>query len=289
MNRWCWINVKFVNSWKYYLNISNVKYYSKISWNFKAINAHCCVRGQIHEAYKTVPALIFALCHFCECWLLLVTVCVCYFGVCRFCRGCNSLPLSLQSTAVEHRPHGLRTRVIRALFHVYRPLSERLVNHSTTTVSSHTDPQRLTGLRCIMAWQERSSKPNWKFYFKFRRGCGRLGCPLSVSSSADGGCGSSRSLLAPADVLYNPDERCILLVVTTPHFLPLPLVMGQVLVKAAVTGSIFTQSLRLIFSSEYVQPSRSDVASSVIAHFDAFASARILDWWHPNYPHRHLK
>jgi len=213
-----------------------------------------------------------------------VSVCACVC-MCRFCRGCNSLPMSLQSTSVEHRPHGLRTRVIRALFRVYRPLSERLVNQPSSTVSCHADPHRLTGLRCLTVWQERSSKPNWKFYFKFRRGSGRLSCPLSVGSS-HGGAGSVRSLLAPADVLHNPDERCVLLVVTTPHFLPLPLVMGQVLVKAAVTGSIFTQSLRLTFSSEYIQPRPSDVASSVVAHFDAFVSARILDWWHPNYPHR---
>ena len=217
-----------------------------------------------------------------------VSVCACVSAcvrvcVCRFCRGCNSLPVSLQSTSVEHRPHGLRTRVVRALFHVYRPLSERLVNQSSSTVSCHADPHRLTGLRCLMAWQERSSKPNWKFYFKFRRGCGRLSCPLG---SSHGGAGSVHSLLAPANVLHNPDERCVLLVVTTPHFLPLPLVMGQVLVRAAVTGSIFTQSLRLTFSSEYIQPRPSDVASSVVAHFDAFVLARVLDWWHPNYPHR---
>lgn len=75
----------------------------------------------------------------------------------RFCRGCNSLPMSLQSTSVEHRPHGLRTRVIRALFRVYRPLSERLVNQPSSTVSCHADPHRLTGLRCLTVWQERSS------------------------------------------------------------------------------------------------------------------------------------
>ena len=182
--------------------------------------------------------------------------------------------MSLQSTSVEHRPHGLRTRVVRALFHVYRPLSER---HSAHTVSAHhCDPHRLTGLRCIMAWQERSSKPNWKFYFKFRRGSGRLGCCLSG--------GGGDSLLSPADVLYNPDERCVLFVVTTPHFLPLPLVMGQVLVRAAVTGSIFTQSLKLTFSSEYITPRQSDLT---FAHFDTFVSACILAWWHPQYPHRH--
>lgn len=198
--------------------------------------------------------------------------------VCRFCRSSKLLPASLQSSSVECRPHGLRTRVVRALFHVYPPLSDRVLTHT----SSQSDPQQLTGLRCILAWQERSTKPNWKFYFKFRRGSGRLGCPLSVAS-ANGDCG----LLAPADVLHNPDERCLILVLTTPHFLPLPLVMGQVLLKASVTGSIFTQSLRLIFSSEFIYPGRSDVAGAVVAQFDPFVSARILHWWHPNYPRRH--
>jgi len=197
----------------------------------------------------------------------------------RFCRGSNLLPPSLQSSAVEHRPHGLRTRVIRALYHVYQPLSERVLSTSAGTASSQADPQRLTGLRCILAWHERSSKPNWKFYFKFRRGSGRLGCPLSNSGSGNG-------LLAPVDVLHNPDERCVILLITTPHFLPLPIVMGQVLIKASVTGCIFTQSLRLTFSSEYILPGRSDIAGSIVAHFDPFISARILHWWHPNYPHR---
>ena len=206
-----------------------------------------------------------------------------------FCRGSRSLPTSLQSTNVEHRPHGLRTRVIRALFHVYRPLSERVLSHSLSagTASSRiSDPQQLSGLRCILVWQKRSSKSNWKFYFKFRRGSGELDCPLSVGSSV--GCSESpRELLAPADVLYNPEERCVILVVSTPHFLPLPVVMGQVLLKASVTGSVFTQSLRLVFSSEYIQPNRSDVAGSVLAHFDPFVAVRILPWCHPNYPHKH--
>lgn len=203
----------------------------------------------------------------------------------RFCRHSSQLlPASLQPSTVEHRPHGLRTRVIRSLFHVYQPLSERVLNHSASTATLQADPQQLTGLRCILAWHERSTKPNWKFYFKFRRGSGRLGCPLSVGST-DTGCQSRRGLLAPADVLHNPDERCIILLVTTRHFLPLPLVMGQVLVKTTVTGSVFSRSLRLVFSSEYIHPNQSDIASSVVAHFDAFVSARILHWWHPNYPH----
>jgi len=186
------------------------------------------------------------------------------------------MPVSLQSTAVEHRPHGLRTRVIRALYHVYRPLTER--NSAHTVSGLQCDLCRLTGLRCILAWHERSTKPNWKFFFKLRRGSGRLNCHLSAGGGSD-------SLLSPPDVLYNPDERCVLLVITVPHFLLLPLVMGQVLIKAAVTGSIFTQSLKITFASEYITSRQtSDVT---VAHFDAFVSARILYWWHPQYPHRH--
>lgn len=203
----------------------------------------------------------------------------------RFCHSSESLPASLQPSAVEHRPHGLRTRVIRSLFHVYLPLSERVLSRSTSSTSSQVDPQQLIGLRCILAWQERSAKPNWKFYFKFRRGLGKLRCPLSVGS-ANRDCGTAPRLLAPADVLHNLDERCVILVVTTPHFLPLPVVMGHVLARASVTGCVCTQSLRLIFSSEYVHPSRSDISSSVVAHFNPFISACILHWWHPYYPHR---
>jgi len=219
-------------------------------------------------------------------YIEVLAVCVCHVSFhfvarCRFCRGSKSLPPSLQSSVVEHRPHGLRTRVVRALFHVYRPLSDRVQHRSSSTGSCRADPQQLAGLRCVLAWQERSSKPNWKFYFKFRRGSGRLSCPLSVSCSR-----SANDLLAPADVSHNPDERCVVLVITTSHFLPLPVVMGQVLIRASMTGCVFTQSLRLVFSSEYIQPSRSDVAGSVIAHFDAVVSAHILNWWHPNYPHR---
>ena len=198
----------------------------------------------------------------------------------RYCHGSQLLPPSLQSSSVESRPHGLRTRVIRALFLIYPPLSERLIVRSTSTTTSQTDPQRLTGLRCVLAWHKRSTKPNWKFFFKFRRGSGKRSCPLSD-------CDRESGLLAPADVLHNPDERCLVLVITTSHYLPLPLVMGQVLINASVTGSIFTQSLQLIFSSEYIRPSRSDVANSVIARFDPLVSAHILHWWHPNYPHRH--
>jgi len=141
------------------------------------------------------------------------------FSVCRYCHSSNSLlPLSLQSFAVEHRPHGLRTRVIRALFHVYPLLSERVVVRAL----SQSDPQKLIGLRCVQC-EERAGKPNWKFYFKFRCGSGRLNCPLSVKRGT-----SANGLLSPSDVLHNPDERCVILIITTPHFLPLPLVMGQV-------------------------------------------------------------
>ena len=233
----------------------------------------------------------------CQCTFMLLALCrhilviftMCMLSVCRYCLVSNTLlPVPLQSWAVLPRPHGLRARVIRSLYHVYRPLSQRTVNHSNNTNNSSHLCERFAGLRCVSAWQERAAKPHWKFYFKFRRGSGRPACPLSGSGHDK--TGSGRGLLAPADVLYNPEERCTLLVVTTPHFLPLPLVMGQVLIRAAVTGSIFTQSLKLTFSPEFIiQPkSRSAelAAGAVLAQFDGFVSARILDWWHPNYPHR---
>jgi len=202
--------------------------------------------------------------------------------VCRYCRGDNVdlLPSSLQPTSVEHRPHGLRTRVIRALYHVYPRFSNTvLLTHPTIA-----DPQQLVGLRCVLAWQEPVAKPSWKFYFKFRRGFGRSACPLTINTESNS---SQHRLLAPANVLHNPEERCLVLVVTTPHFLPLPVVMGQVLVKASSAGSIFSQSLRLTFSSAYVhRGNRSDLDSSVVAHFDEFVTARVMPWWHPNYPHR---
>jgi len=206
--------------------------------------------------------------------------------LCRFCCNSESLPPVLQSSSVENRPHGLRTRVVRALFHVYRPLSERVPNHSSHSSLFQADPQKLVGLRCILAWQERSAKPNWKFYFKFRRGSGRRGCTLLAASSSNRAKSVDR-LLSPTNVFHNPDESCVILLVTSRHFLPLPLVMGQILVKASITGCIFTQSMQLHFSSVYIQPGRSQIASSVIAKFDAFISAHILHWWHPQYPHKH--
>jgi hypothetical protein len=218
----------------------------------------------------------------------------------RYCRSASSLPETLQPDCVEQLVHGLRTRVVRALFHVYLPLSTR-VGHRGNPVAAAAaiaagsaaptpvDPERLVGYRCVLTWYERSSKQQtqWRFFFKFERGSAskRTVCRLSPRRPDD----DSEHLLAPDDVLYNADERYVILLAVSPHFVDMPVVMGQVLVKASVTADgMFARRLRLVFSSEYVHVSQKTGTSSgaVTAEIDPLHSVSIFHWWDPGFPYR---
>jgi hypothetical protein len=206
----------------------------------------------------------------------------------RFCHHSSpDLPQSLQPDRMVHRTHGLRARVVRALYIVYAPLSSRVVHNAVAASASvlpSADPQSLVGLRCVLSWHEHLPKCQWRFFFRFQRGLSKSCCPLSPSV----GHRSTDALLAPADVMHNADEHSIVLIVSTPHFVALPIVMGQVLIQASISGAIFTQCLRLAFCGEYIDANRANIAGATIASIDPVVSVRVVHWWNPGFPHKHV-
>ena len=209
----------------------------------------------------------------------------------RFCRRSSlTLPPTLQPNSVEPRIHGLRTRVVRALFLVYPPLSSRVCHRGNlpTTLSapvSPVDPELLVGRRCVMAWYERSSGLQWRFFFRFEFSR-RTACQLTPSHS------DRDSLLAPDDVLHNADERSVILVAVTSNFVNLPVVMGQVLVKASMSiDGMFARRLKLVFYGEYVYVSKGNCSvpnGAVVADIDSLLGSTILHWWDPTFPTKRL-
>ncbi|KAF7269846.1 hypothetical protein GWI33_017129 [Rhynchophorus ferrugineus] len=86
------------------------------------------------------------------------------------------------------------------------------------------------------------------------------------------------------DITINPDNNCRALEVTCLRGNVIPPVLGLTLASAALVPSVDNQyryhKLQLGF--------RSGIGSSQIyAVLEPVVKVRILDWWHPEFPHNH--
>ena len=79
--------------------------------------------------------------------LLHAVLCTCvYVSVCRYSTEDCGLPEELSARYME-KAHGLKWRVIRALFYCYTPFVARV--HSA---GAFAEPDVLLGSRCVVMW-----------------------------------------------------------------------------------------------------------------------------------------
>lgn len=193
----------------------------------------------------------------------------------KFYRNTPNLPERLQPECMV-RMYGLKACVIRALYHMY-PL---FIYRVKSAFSHEEHPQSLLKRQCVLMWHSKT-KDKWMYSFKLK-----LNRDFKISrNSVD----SQPDLLEMLDdVLANSENGCRILQICCPHFMPTPLVLGLTLKSATLTYSegFRTHRLNLRFGSGLCYGSHPvDVSNSIEIMLDSVLNWRVLDWWHPLYPH----
>ncbi|XP_044035229.1 transmembrane protein 183A isoform X3 [Siniperca chuatsi] len=187
------------------------------------------------------------------------------------------LPFRLQPDSID-RMRCLRARVIRSLFHLYKPFDLRV---SKIPALPESTPTTLLNSKCLLFWVRKVSgtRPEalWEFNFKFIKQQGHKN-------------GCAKSLRMPRqyeDVHTNPDSDCYVLQVTTLNFIFTPVVMGMTLTLFTINVSTDMRHhrVRLLFQDSPLQrgKKRGDQGGTQVV-LDPVHSVRLMDWWHPQYP-----
>ncbi|KAJ9578673.1 hypothetical protein L9F63_005097 [Diploptera punctata] len=190
-----------------------------------------------------------------------------------------NLPERLQPECMV-RLYGLRACVIRALHYTYPPF----VNKLKSVTIFEGDAHMLTKRQCVLVWYKKL-KNQWLFCFKLKQS-------NFVIGRGSGGTARQPDLLEMLeDISANQDEGCKVLQVTCQNYVAIPMVMGLTLCSVSLTLSQGLQShrLQLVFGSGHMcymagRPSTSSLDCSTIV-LDPVINMRVLDWWHPMYPH----
>lgn len=188
------------------------------------------------------------------------------------------LPVRLRPECIE-KLRCLRACVIRSLYHMYEPFTNRLAKSPTIPEST---PSNLANSKCLLFWCRKTigirQEPMWEFNFKFQKQC-----PRSKKNS-------DPALRPPSryeEVHTNPDQDCCLLQVTTLNFIFIPVVMGMTLscFTINVSTDMRHHRVRLMLQDSPVhngKKPRGEQGVQVV--LDPVHSVRLLDWWHPQYP-----
>ncbi|XP_021936497.1 transmembrane protein 183 isoform X2 [Zootermopsis nevadensis] len=190
-----------------------------------------------------------------------------------------NLPERLQPECMV-RLYGLRACVIRALHYTYPPF----VNKLKAVTTFEGEPHDLIKRQCTLMWHQKCLF-HWQFFFKFKQ------------SSLVLGRGTGRRAQKPdllemlEDVSANQDEGCKVLQVTCLNYVAIPMVMGLSLCSVSLTMSQGMRHYRLqmSFGSGHMcytvgKPNISSLDCSTVV-LDPVVNIRVLDWWHPMYPH----
>ncbi|XP_060074475.1 transmembrane protein 183-like [Ylistrum balloti] len=201
----------------------------------------------------------------------------------RHVKDLSKLPDFLQPVCLE-RIHGLRQRVIRALFFVYPVFISR-----TMTAAPFQEQHlcyNLKGHLCLVSWHE-PNKNMWNFNFKFRKErMGEINSLLRLN-------GEPQSLHSGyKDLHHNLENDSYVLRVTCKNFTAIPPVMGLVLtnVLLRLSASMRYFTIRLMFDTTLKQgmgaSDRDRQSLEKVVILDPVVDVRVFPWWHPNYPHQ---
>ncbi|CAL8339682.1 unnamed protein product [Merluccius merluccius] len=189
------------------------------------------------------------------------------------------LPLRLQPDCID-RMHCLRACVIRSLFLLYEPFSQRF---SMVPMLPESTPTSLLNSKCLLFWVKKVSgtRPEalWEFNFKFLKQQGQ---------SKNGHTNSLRLPRQYEDVHANPDSDCYLLQVSTLNFIFTPVVMGMTLTTFTINVSTDMRHhrVRLLFQDSPPRRGRKRAEHGGLqVVLDPVHSVRLMDWWHPQYPY----
>lgn len=185
----------------------------------------------------------------------------------RYYKKGLKIPERLQPECMV-RHYGLRACVVRALYFMYPPF----VTKAKTIIGFEADPHQLIKRQCVLVWQEKF-KNQWVFCFKLRK--------VDHSVKKDS---KKRNLMELLDdVFANSEEGCKVLQVTSTNYVPTPMVLGQTLLTVSLTlDHVLRSKLQLVFGSG---PRCAAEAGSVSVILSPVMKVRVLDWWHPLYPH----
>ncbi|KAK3103365.1 hypothetical protein FSP39_018730 [Pinctada imbricata] len=198
----------------------------------------------------------------------------------RCCDNLEKLPEDLKPVCLE-RVHGLRQRVIRALYHAYPPFVLRTASTAQPFEDEH---HSLIGLRCLVMWYE-PVRNLWLFNFKLRKerisDINRLVTIKSTNKDKNLHTGY-------CDLYSNAENDCFLLQVTCQNFQNVTSAMGLVLsnVTLKVGHGMRYHCLKLHFdscmktTSNHIKSKISDVTISL----DPVLNLKVFPWWHPKYP-----
>ncbi|XP_066999803.1 putative transmembrane protein 183BP [Anabrus simplex] len=189
----------------------------------------------------------------------------------RYYKTVPNLPERLEPECMM-RLYGLRTCVIRALHYMYPPF----VNKLKVVTSFEVNPHSLTKRQCILMWHQKC-KNQWVFYFKLKQHSTLIGRGTGTKPR------QPDLLEMLEDVSANQDEGCKVLQVTCLNYIPHPLVLGQTLCNVTMTLShgLCSYRMRLEFGSGPL--CYNDNSNTLV--FDPVVNVKVLDWWHPLYPH----
>ncbi|KAK0042003.1 transmembrane protein 183 [Biomphalaria pfeifferi] len=188
-----------------------------------------------------------------------------YYG-----KGKDGLPEHVKPHSME-KLHGLRARVIRAMFILYQPLAQRVQGRGPM----EDEPHLLIGNRCLLAWHQPAPK-GWLFCFKFQK--------PSLQPLASKPATKIDIYKGYNDLFYNPEGGCSVLQVTCCHFASVQAVMGLLMNQVYVTLSAGFRHhrLRLHFDSRYTSNNHSSSETMVV--LDDVISIKVMKWWYPGYP-----
>lgn len=183
----------------------------------------------------------------------------------RYCKPSNQqlLPQRLKPwnmTAIQ----GLRAGVIRSMYFIYPPFIERL----KPQLRRAQDLQVMLHRKCLSTWYTVASK-EWTYWFKLKQTNARR-----RFSSSSRFASNKKLHQIKQDVATNEERDSKVLQFSCPHYIPLPAVQGLFLRRALLTLSqdMMANKLYLTFDNlEFV--------------FDPANNVKILDWWHPQFPH----
>ena len=160
--------------------------------------------------------------------------------------GCVSLPEHFSPEYVNKQCRGnLRIHVVRALFHTYGPLKDRLVSPKNTW---RGDPHSIVGMICLSAWTARKSS-NYRFCFKlskkqFINGVRNAEQQPEVTNEWE----DLEEDLELPDVGISSEEKCLLLHLDTNAFSFLP---GSLIGKHSICIATLSVTQFVLFHKNY--------------------------------------
>lgn len=196
----------------------------------------------------------------------------------RHCVDPWSLPDRLHPDRIDSRP-GLKSRVIRALFHSYEPLRGRLLHGLWQTEG----PDWLQFMHCCSLWFKqillKKNTKVWAFYFRFM---------LMADRRQHRPRYLSKEWFEKADfVKANPELNYCMLQVNCLNFVAVPhSVIGQILtgIFINISQNMRHNCVKMVFH-KFRNDGKYHPCDGMIVTLDPAIDYRVMKWWHPSYPH----